>query len=118
MERGRAVITGSVGGFVSGLTGIGGGAVMVPLLTGLMRITQRRAHATSLIIVIFAALAAVVQYVARGEVDWVLAGVLIVSSVVGAQIGTRAMHAMPDRELRLVFSVFLIAVGVRLLVFG
>ncbi|PKN82347.1 MAG: sulfite exporter TauE/SafE family protein [Chloroflexi bacterium HGW-Chloroflexi-9] len=118
MDRQRAIFTGTVGGFVSGLTGIGGGTVMVPLLTGLLKLTQRRAHATSLVIVIFAALAAVSQYIIRGEVDWALAAALTVSSVVGAQIGAHVMHAMPDRELRLVFAIFLIVVGVRLLVFG
>ncbi|GMU40874.1 MAG: hypothetical protein AMXMBFR23_17400 [Chloroflexota bacterium] len=118
MDRGRAIFTGSVGGFVSGLTGIGGGTVMVPLLTGLLKLTQRRAHATSLVIVIFAALSALTQYLARGEVDWALAAALTVSSVIGAQLGARVMHAMPDRELRIVFSVFLLVVGVRLLVFG
>lgn len=118
MARGRAILTGAVGGFASGLTGIGGGTVMVPLLTGLLGMTQRRAHATSMVIVIFAAIAAVAQYIGRGEVKWGLAGALIIGGVVGAQIGARALHRIPDRELRLVFSIFLLAVGVRLLVFG
>ncbi|MEX2446846.1 MAG: sulfite exporter TauE/SafE family protein [Dehalococcoidia bacterium] len=118
MSRTKDLITGGVGGFASGLTGIGGGTVMVPLLTGLLQMPQRRAHATSLVIVIFAALAAVVQYAGRGEVRWELAAALTVSAVVGAQIGARTMHAIPDRPLRIIFSVFLIAVGVRLIVFG
>lgn len=118
MSRIRAVVTGSVGGFASGLTGIGGGTVMVPLLTGLMGVTQRRAHATSLVIVIFAAIAAVTQYLARDEVDWPLAAVLTVGAVVGAQLGARAMHRVPDRSLRIVFAVFLLVVGLRLLIWG
>lgn len=118
MTRVRDVFTGGVGGFASGLTGIGGGTVMVPLLTGLLGMTQRRAHATSLIIVIFAALAAVSQYILRDEVDWGLAVALTVGAVVGAQIGTRIMHAVPDRPLRMIFAVFLLIVGIRLIVFG
>jgi uncharacterized membrane protein YfcA len=118
MQRGRAIFTGGVGGFVSGLTGIGGGTVMVPLLTGLLGMTQRRAHATSLVIVIFAALAAVTQYLARDEVDWGLAAALTVGAVVGAQIGARTMHRVPDRSLRMVFATFLLFVGLRLVIFG
>ncbi len=91
---------------------------MVPLLTGLLNMPQRRAHATSLIIVIFAALAAVSQYLSRGEVDWGLAAAITVGAVVGVQIGTRVMHAIPDRPLRIIFSIFLLIVGVRLIVFG
>lgn len=118
MSRIRAAITGAVGGFTSGLTGIGGGTVMVPLLTGFLKMPQHRAHATSLVIVIFAALSAVTQYLTRDEIDWSLAAALAVGAVVGAQIGARTMHSMPERTLRLVFAVFLLFVGIRLLVWG
>lgn len=118
MSRARAIFTGGVGGFVSGLTGIGGGTVMVPLLTGLLGMQQRRAHATSLVVVIFAALSAVSQYLVRDEVDWGLAASLAVGAVVGAQVGARTMHNMPDRALRMVFATFLLLVGLRLLIFG
>ncbi|MPZ99404.1 MAG: TSUP family transporter [Dehalococcoidia bacterium] len=118
MSRMRAAVTGLVGGFASGLTGIGGGTVMVPLLTGLMRMPQHRAHATSLVIVIFAALSAVSQYILRDEVDWALAAALTFGGVVGAQIGAHAMRALPELQLRLAFAVFLVVVGLRLLVFG
>ncbi|TAK61977.1 MAG: hypothetical protein EPO22_07900, partial [Dehalococcoidia bacterium] len=47
----RSVLTGVAGGAFSGLTGVGGGAVMVPLLTGPLRLSQHRAHGTSLAII-------------------------------------------------------------------
>lgn len=118
MSRARAVLTGILGGFTSGLTGIGGGTVMVPLLTGMLRMSQHRAHATSLVIVIFAALAATTQYVMRDQVDWALVLALGLGGIVGAQVGARTMRSLPERRLRLVFGVFLLVVGVRLLVFG
>jgi uncharacterized membrane protein YfcA len=82
--RARAVATGAIGGFVSGLTGIGGGTVMVPLLTGFLRVPQHRAHATSLVIVIFAAGAALVLYVSRGDVDWAMAAAVAGGGIVAA----------------------------------
>ena len=115
-SRGRGVTTGVIGGFVSGLTGIGGGTVMVPLLTGLLRVPQHRAHATSLVVVIFAAAAALVLYVGRGDVDWATA--VAVGGVAGGQVGARAMHHVPEVRLRALFAIFLLAVGIRLLVFG
>lgn len=117
-SRARGATTGAIGGFVSGLTGIGGGTVMVPLLTGFLRVPQHRAHATSLVIVIFAAGAALVLYVSRGDVDWAMAAAVAVGGIVGGQIGARAMHRVPELKLRAIFALFLLAVGVRLLVFG
>ncbi len=117
-SRPRGVATGAIGGFVSGLTGIGGGTVMVPLLTGLLRVPQHRAHATSLVIVIFAASSALVLYMSRGDVDWAMAAAVAIGGVIGGQIGARAMHRVPELRLRAIFAVFLLAVGVRLLVFG
>jgi uncharacterized membrane protein YfcA len=117
-SRARGAATGAIGGFVSGLTGIGGGTVMVPLLTGFLRIPQHRAHATSLVIVIFAAGAALVLYISRGDVDWAMAAAVAVGGIIGGQIGARAMHRVPELKLRAIFALFLLAVGVRLLVFG
>ncbi|MBM4416475.1 MAG: sulfite exporter TauE/SafE family protein, partial [Chloroflexi bacterium] len=76
MQRSRAMLTGVVGGFTSGMTGVGGGVTMIPLLTVLLGLTQRRAQATSLAIVIALATVAVVPYVVRGEVKWALAAAL------------------------------------------
>jgi uncharacterized membrane protein YfcA len=117
-SRVRGATTGAIGGFASGLTGIGGGTVMVPLLTGFLRVPQHRAHATSLVIVIFAAGAALVLYVSRGDVDWAMAAAVAIGGSVGGQIGARAMHRVPELKLRAIFALFLLAVGVRLLVFG
>lgn len=116
--RARGIATGVIGGFVSGLTGIGGGTVMVPLLTGFLRVPQHRAHATSLVIVIFAAAAALTLYASRGAVDWAMAAAVAGGGIIGGQLGARVMHRVPELRLRAIFALFLLAVGVRLLVFG
>lgn len=118
MQRRRAMFTGLVGGFTSGLTGVGGGITMIPLLTSLLALTQRRAHATSLAIVISVAAVAVLPYVARDEVDWSLAAALAAGGAIGAQLGARVMQRTPDRRLRMLFAAFIFVVGARLLVLG
>jgi uncharacterized membrane protein YfcA len=112
------MFTGLVGGFTSGLTGVGGGITMIPLLTSLLGLTQRRAHASSLAIVIAVAAAAVVPYIARGEVDWALAATLALGGAAGAQLGARLMQRTPDRRLRQLFAAFVLLVGLRLLLLG
>lgn len=111
----RALITGSLGGFFSGLTGVGGGAVIIPLLTSFARLPQHVAHGTSLAIVIFAAAGGALTYVIRGDVEWDLIGAVIGGSAVGAYLGATAMPHVSPQRLRIVFAVFLTVVGIRIL---
>ena len=116
--RERAAITGLFSGLVSGLTGLGGGTVLVPALTAVLGMPQRRAHATSLAIVISIATSAALLYILRDEVDWPLVLAIGIGGIAGAQGGTMLLHRAPERWLRLGFGLFLTAVGLRMLVFG
>jgi len=115
MNKIRLLIISIAGGIISGLTGIGGGTVMVPLFTSLTRMQQHRAHANSLVIVIFGATAALILYVQRGDIDWIIAIILGLGGIIGGQIGAKIMHITPDHRLKLIFSAFLIIVGIKLL---
>lgn len=108
-------MTGALVGFFAGLSGVGGGALLVPLLTGYLRLPQHTAHGTSLIVVIFAAAAAAVGYIWRGDVDWALVGGLLGGSIVGAYAGALLVMRIPAKQLRTLFALFLLAVGIRML---
>lgn len=110
--------TGLAGGFFSGLTGVGGGAVMVPLLTGVLRMRQHAAHGTSLIIIVFAAAAGGITSVAREGAAGMLVASLLPAALVGAYAGARLVQYLPAMRLRLLFGVFVLLVGARLLVFS
>lgn len=88
---------------------------MVPLLVGYVKLSQHRAHGTSLAIIVFVAMAAVVRYWSLGLIDWRLAAVLAVGSMVGSYAGARAMTFVPALQLRRVFALFLLTVAVRML---
>ncbi|MCH7579339.1 MAG: sulfite exporter TauE/SafE family protein [Chloroflexi bacterium] len=112
----RSVITGATGGFFSGLTGVGGGVVMVPLLTSLLRLPQHLAHGTSLAIVIFVATAGLAGYWRTDNVDWGLAPWLALGGAAGAYVGAVSMSKLAPRALRFVFGVFLLGVAVRMFI--
>ncbi len=101
------------GGAFSGLTGVGGGAVMVPLLTGQLKLSQHRAHGTSLAIIMFVAFAGALGYWRAGNIDWRLAATLVPGSVVGVYVGARGMTKVPAMQLRLLFGAFLLFVAFR-----
>ena len=112
----RLVAIGVAGGILSGLLGVGGGIVMVPLLVFWAGYAQRDAHAISLAAIIPISCASVLTYGIAGEVRPWEALALAVGSIAGARIGAGALARMRDRPLKLVFGIFLAAVAVLMLV--
>jgi uncharacterized membrane protein YfcA len=116
--RRRAVwslAAGAGGGTLAGLLGIGGGIVLVPLMTGLLWLDQHRAHGTSLVVIIPTAVVGTAVYAQRGDIDWVLAATIASGSVIGAVAGAKVMAKMSARRLRQVFGLYMIAIATLLL---
>ncbi|MEP7215850.1 MAG: sulfite exporter TauE/SafE family protein [Anaerolineaceae bacterium] len=114
-DAATALVTGTGGGLLGGVLGGGGGAVMIPLMTGVMKMRQHVAHGTSLVIITFSALAGAITYSLQERVDPRLVVILIVGSAVGAYLGARASTLLPGLRLRQLLGLFLIIVALRLL---
>jgi uncharacterized membrane protein YfcA len=99
------------GGLLSGLLGVGGGVVMVPLLVLWAAYGQRDAHAISLGAIIPISIAGIATYGVAGEVRWWEAIGLAAGSIVGARIGAELLARIDERLLKVVFGVFLVAVA-------
>jgi len=110
-----AAVTGAAGGFLSGILGGGGGAIMVPLMTGPLRMPQHVAHGTSLVVIVVTAAVAAVTYAAGGSSDGSLVGALLVGAIGGAWLGARGAMRIPAMRLRQLFGLFLVMVSLRLL---
>ena len=105
---------GLLAGLLSGLFGVGGGTVIVPLLVLLLAFDQRLAAGTSLAAIVPTATVGVISYAASGSVAWIPALILAAGAVVGAQIGTRLLPLISQTALRWGFVGFLIVVIVSL----
>jgi len=109
-------VLGLLAGIFSGLLGVGGGLIMVPGMVIALRIRQHVAHATSLAAIIPTAVAGVLAFGKASAVDWKVGLVLAAGSIPGARLGATAMRRVSPDQLRVVFGVFVIAVGILLLV--
>lgn len=110
-------LTGFGGGLFSGLTGVGGGAIMVPLMTGVLRMPQHRAHGTSLVVIVFAASASAVVYAIQEGVHWAMVAAMLPAALLGAYLGARLVQRIPGLRLRQLFGAFVLLVGLRMLLF-
>ncbi len=112
----KLALTGTAAGLFSGLLGVGGGTVLLPLLVLWLGYGTREAAGTSLsAIAVIAAIGAAFQ-AAYGNVD-VLNGVLVgVPAVFGVVLGTWLQQRVPTQTLGLLFAAVLVAAAVYLVV--
>jgi uncharacterized membrane protein YfcA len=108
---------GTLAGIFSGLFGVGGGTVIVPLLIFWFGYGERLATGTSLAaIVLIGLLGAVAQGGIYGNVH-VLTGLLLaIPAVLGVVMGTAIQQRIPQRAVSLLFAVLLVAVAIELIV--
>jgi uncharacterized membrane protein YfcA len=102
---------GLAGGVLSGLLGVGGGIVMVPLLVLWAGYAQRDAHAMSLGAIVPISIAGALTYGVAGQVRLPEAIALAVGAVAGARVGAGLLSRLGDRTLKLAFGSFLVAVA-------
>jgi uncharacterized membrane protein YfcA len=107
----KLLVIGLGGGLLSGLLGVGGGVVMVPLLVLWAGYAQREAHATSLGAIIPISIAGIATYGVAGEVRWWDALALAAGSIVGASIGAGWLARIDERLLKVIFGVFLVGIA-------
>ena len=105
-------------GFVSGvltvLLGIGGGFIVVPAMIYLLGMTTRVVVGTSLVMILFVTAATtLVHATTTKSVDIVLAGLLLLGSVVGAQWGSRFAQTVRPDFLRLALAIVVLFVALR-----
>jgi uncharacterized membrane protein YfcA len=111
-----AIVLGLLVGLLSGVMGVGGGFIMVPILIYLLRVPTSIAIGTSLFQVIFvSAITTLFQAVWNHTVDIALALMLMVGGVIGAQIGAMSGQHLRAEQLRLLLAILVLAVGLRLL---
>ncbi len=104
-------------GFLAAIMGVGGGFIMVPAMIYLLRVPTNVVIGTSLFQIVFvAAFTTVMHAIANGTVDVVLAALLMVASVLGAQVGVQAAQRLKADELRALLALLVLAVSVRLVI--
>jgi uncharacterized membrane protein YfcA len=101
-------------GFVGAVMGIGGGFLLVPMLIYLLRVPTATVIGTSMVLTLVTmASATVLHAVTNHLVDALLALILMVGGVVGAQFGARAGTKISGEGLRLLLGLLVLAVGIR-----
>jgi uncharacterized membrane protein YfcA len=112
----KLALIGTAAGAFSGLFGVGGGTVLVPMLIFLLAYGEREATGTSLAAIIVIALLATIAQGAYGNVAVGKAAVIGVPAVGGVIAGTSLQQRVPERQISFLFALLLIGVAIHLLI--
>ncbi len=106
-------------GLLTGLTGMGASVIVQPLLRYLLGLRAPRLAATALVITSVAALSGALSYVQQGQVNWLLAVLVLAGQTVGALLGQRAALSAPDLvRLRWLWALLVVALGLAMCYYG
>jgi uncharacterized membrane protein YfcA len=110
-------MVGTLAGAFSGLFGVGGGTVIVPMLIALYAYGDRLATGTSLAaIIVIALLAAVMQGGIYGNVDVDTGLILVGPAILGVIAGTAIQQRIPEKTVSFLFALLLIGVAIEMVV--
>ena len=107
-----------IGGIFSGLLGLGGGAIFVPIMNRIMKVPIKVAIATSSFMIGVTSLVGALIFFNNGFIDGAIASPIILGIFFGAQIGSRINKVIDKQILTNIFCLVLIYIAVRMIING
>lgn len=108
-----AIISGVAVGTLSGLIGIGGGILLVPILLYIFKVDMHIAVGTSLMTIIPTTIMGSMIHFQKGNVDWRLGIVIAIGALAGAILGSTASTMIPAHTLKKIFAIVLLILSLK-----
>ena len=112
-----AIITGLIAGLVNGVFGGGGGMIVVPMLTNLLKCKQKLAHATAILIILPLSIVSGLFYAAFGDFNLRVGVPTGLGVIIGGIVGALLLKKLSSKIVVVLFSVLMAAAGVKMLFF-
>ena len=110
------IIIGLLAGILSGLVGVGGGILMIPLLIIFLGLTQHQAQGTALFAMLPPiGILAAINYYKEGFVKWEYAIVIAFTFVIGGYLGSKLSLSLPPQTVRRIFGVIMLLGAIKLI---
>lgn len=111
------ILTGILAGLVSGTLGVGGGIIIIPMLTFFLGLSQHEAQGTSLGVMTFPVFAiSAYNYYKNGYLNVKFVLVIVVAFIIGSYFSSKFAVQIPEKTLKKVFGLFLALMGIKMLI--
>lgn len=110
-----SLVVGLAIGFINGFWGGGGGMICVPALTYILGLEEKKAHATTILIMLPLSIASFVVYLIKGSMDWNSAINISVGFAIGGLLGALLLNKINNIVLQFIFAFVIIIGGVKLI---
>ncbi|MFT5892649.1 MAG: putative membrane protein YfcA [Dokdonia sp.] len=111
------IVIGLLAGLLSGIMGVGGGVVMIPLMILLLGFNQHEAQGTSLaVLAVPVTFLAAYNYYGEGYVNWKYAAVIAAFFVIGGVLGSKIAVNLDQKTLKRIFGGILLLISLKMLI--
>lgn len=107
---------GLIGGILGGMTGLGGGVIIIPMLVYFMGMSQQTAQGTNLFMMLPPiGIMATYSYYKAGYVDIKFAIILMIAFIAGSYLSSLFAVSIPEKMMRKIFGVMLLAISIKMI---
>ena len=110
------IVSGIAIGIVNGFFGGGGGMVCVPILEKIMKIDNKKSHATALAVMFPIGVSSALVYLFRIPMDWYLFGFVGSGFILGGLLGALLLKKLSSDFVRIIFILIVLAAGIKILI--
>jgi uncharacterized membrane protein YfcA len=116
INRFQIVLAGVLVGFITGIVGVGGGFLIIPVLTNWAKLSIKKSVATSLIIITINSLIGFsVDHDGLQRIDWIHMFIFSLFAIIGITIGVKLSTKIPGEKLKPLFGWFILIMGISIL---
>ncbi len=112
-----SVITGAIAGLINGIFGGGGGMIVVPMLTKLLKFKSKNAHATAILIILPLSIISSILYLSFGKFKLEIGIPVIIGIILGGIFGAILLSKLSSKWVIIIFSIVMAVAGVKMLFF-
>lgn len=112
----KQIIIGLMAGIISGLFSTGGGLILVPALIYLLKTGPQKARGTSVFCILPMVITSSFFYYKNDFINWKISILCAIGGTIGGYIGAKMLKKVPEKYLKIVFTVFLVYVSIKMLI--